>query len=328
MAFIDVLILTQIGQNLGLGHFKRMKILENFLNNNSITSKLLTFQEIEEKIIKKSQVIILDAREIELNLINYLISKNKKLISLDDLETSKPYLISVMSLPYTKTFGPNPNFEGYEYLILNPILNNVQKTEELDILITFGGEDPNNLTIKFLKNFSEILKDKKVGILIGELFKNKEEIKNICILKGIQLYQNVPAYKVISKSKTIVTSFGMTLYESLTLGKNVILFNASEYHHNLFRNSNLEEKYNVLEIAFCKGSEIVITRDIKNINFKNNENTFKIDITQNLNRWKELIERVFNIKENIDKTFGSVSINRFTDKTEFYKNGKTILINF
>ncbi|MFN4245637.1 MAG: hypothetical protein ACK4F9_05765 [Brevinematia bacterium] len=330
MATVDVLILTRIGENFGLGHFKRSKVLEKFLNDNSINTKVLNILDIDDSIISNSGVIMFDAREVDEYFVNHLLSKNKKLISLDDSETYKPYLVSVMSLPYVRIYGPSPNFEGYDYLILDPALGEIDsKSDELELVVTFGGEDPRGLTLVFLEKFSKVFEGNNSGVIIGELFRNKEVIRDICSSRGIKVFEGVPLYEIIASSRVVVTSFGMTLYESLVLGKSVILFNSSRYHHDLFKCSGLEEKYNVFEVGFCEGPGVVITGDLNDMSFSDmKKGRFEVNVFSNLNRWKMIFERVIDLRIQVKEMSGSKVTKRFPNKTDFLVQGRDISICF
>lgn len=319
-----IALITKYGQGTGIGHLKRMEVLNNFLLNKNITSEILNINNLHH--FNNIDLAILDAREVEEDIINTLLTKNIPTISLDDTETEKPSIISVLSLPYLKTKGPKPNFKGEKFLIINP---EIQKTEpqkeEFDILITFGGEDPNNLTSLFLNNFNELIKDKKTALLLGPLFKNKEEVKKLSLKLGIKVYENENIYTLISSSKIIVSSFGITTYESLVLGKKVILLNNSKYHHKLFKKSHLR-KYGVEEIGFLKDGTIIKTKQKPST-----KNICKLDLIpeKNLERWLKIVNIALESKTKDLKDFANTKVIDRTPKfTTFLKNGKIFKINF
>ncbi|MCX8029477.1 MAG: hypothetical protein N2712_05730 [Brevinematales bacterium] len=306
-----------------------MEVLKNFLNSNGIEAEIST-QKLQK--LEKYQVAVIDCREVELDLINNLLSKNIRIISLDDTQTFKPSLISVMSLPYLALEGPNPNFEGLEYLILDPKLLELQISQEIDILITFGGEDPKGLTTITLKNFLPLLKNKNVCIYVGKLFKNQKELLEICTQNEVEIFesQNTNLHHLIAKSKYVITSFGITLYESISLGKRVLLINNSKYHHELYTISKLNKK-GVYEIGYIDDEgKLCITQDIQQL-ISNEISTekFEIDITSNLFRWKDIIERIteLNIDFEMSKLINSKSIHRSTTETIFLIDKEKIKIS-
>ncbi|MGC8767013.1 MAG: hypothetical protein ACP5QP_04870 [Brevinematia bacterium] len=318
-----VALITKYGQGLGLGHIKRMKVLKTYLTEKEIDSEIFYLENLNYH--KNIKLAIIDAREVDKSLINELIKEKVPVISLDDTETEKPSIISIFSLPFLETKGPKPNFQGKEFLILDPEIQKTKKTgKEFDFLITFGGEDPNNLTELFLNKFKEVIEDKKTAILIGPLFKNREKIKKLAKELNIKVYENENIYSLIALSDTIITSFGITTYESLILGKHIILLNNSEYHHKLFLKSKLK-RYGIKEIGFLKNGKL-----IKNKPQINNETIakFSLNINENLERWANLIKLCLELENQINfKTlYGAKAIARTKEKTIFLKNNQTIIL--
>ncbi|MEN2998046.1 MAG: hypothetical protein ABDH28_03300 [Brevinematia bacterium] len=326
-----VLLLAEVGKGFGLGHYRRMQVLNNYLNSRGIVSNLSTLENINSHTLNKCKIIILDLREANKRLVAELISKQKLVISLDDLETRKPTIVSVLSLPYIKTYGPPPNFKGTNYLILNPKLLELKTKNTFDILITFGGEDPNNLTTFVLENFSSLFGNKTCCVFIGKAFTNKREIERICNSKGIEVFDESKSefYNILASSNTIVTSFGMTVYEALTLGKNILLFNNSEYHHKIFRRSGLEKSNRVKEIGYLRQGRWIKVADREFLTSPESKKNLEIDVTGNLERWLEIIERVAKIND-VDFNFISHSRAYYRDqnKTVFLKGNNVLELPF
>jgi len=310
-----VLLLTRKGKGFGLGHLKRMEVLRNFLLSKGIKVDLLLLEEFTYE-VRNYDVILTDAREIDEELVRNLVRSGKILISLDDIETYKPYVVSVFSLPH---FGVcwGANFDGIDYLILNPYLLEVEKSRDIDILITFGGEDPNNLTMFVLKNFSEFLRNKRVGVYVGELFKYTDYLKELKSFVSFEIFESryFNIHKLIGCSDVIITSFGITVYEALVLGKKVLLFNNSEYHHNITLMSGLIGK-GVFEVGYLDKKRFVFLNFPENIDFS--IPTINIDVSRNLDRWYSLVIRVLGLKGvDISKFWDSVVVSRSQNITVF-----------
>jgi spore coat polysaccharide biosynthesis predicted glycosyltransferase SpsG len=253
MAFMKVSILTKASRGYGYGHLRRSNILSDFLRSDGISSQVIDITSgCPEEV--NSDVLVVDARELKNDGLKRLLRLGKPIISFDDTETFKPYSVSIMSLPYLNLSGPSPNYEGMNFLILDPSILEVKplevrplevKPHEFDILITFGGEDPNSLTEIVLSKFADVgeFKDFSICVVIGSLFKGKEFLKEKARELGVFVIEPerpMDVIEAISKSRLVLTSFGITVYESLVLGKRVILLNNSEYHELIFRKSGLD----------------------------------------------------------------------------------------
>ena len=96
--------------------------------------------------------------------------------------------------------------------IPNKIKSNVK-----DILITMGGADPNNFTLKLLKYIKEL--DYNFHVVIGPSFSKidriEEEIKN---KDNIKLYFNANMLEMMKISDVAISAAGSTLYELGSMG--------------------------------------------------------------------------------------------------------------
>jgi spore coat polysaccharide biosynthesis predicted glycosyltransferase SpsG len=297
MAFMNVCILTKSGEGYGYGHIRRSNVLSDFLNKHGIKTSVvdLTSADVGEV---DADIIITDAREFESLKIKELLTLGKPIISFDDTQTYKPYLVSIMSLPYINIPDPLPNYEGSNFLVIDPSIENFKSQElEHDLLITFGGEDPNELTklvVSEIMKLGQIL-PLKTCILIGKLFKNKDLVTSMAQNLGICVIEpNDPSdvFVRISKSKIVVTSFGITVYESLILGKKVILLNNSDYHESLFRRSGLEGVVSSLGVY----REFDVMKFLKTIDeflVSNGTREIPIDPNNNLAKIKGIVELVY-----------------------------------
>lgn len=342
-----VFIVTRIGGGFGLGHYRRMEVLERYLNSKGIPSKVFLAEECNEivgnrqsadqsakepkskntnrenlklflgsssslssltgKLDPKSyyplcKIVILDVREADTNFVRKLLADGKIVISLDDVETYKPSIVSIVSLPYVRLKGPKPNFVGYKYLLLDPNLLSLRTSKEFDLLVTFGGEDPRNLTRLFIENFLEYFKSYKICVFTGDLFKDRESIEKICTSKGVRVFSSadVNLHELIARSDIIITSFGMSVYEALVLGKKVLLLNGSEYHHMLYKASKLENSGRVREIGYLRDDGVLVRRVEKPcFNDSQLKGRRVIDIYGNLARWEGILSRLSELK-NVD----------------------------
>jgi spore coat polysaccharide biosynthesis predicted glycosyltransferase SpsG len=301
MAFMKVSILTKASRGYGYGHLRRSNILSDFLRSDGISCQVIDIASgCPEEV--NSDVLVVDARELKNDEIKRLLRLGKPIISFDDTETFKPYSVSIMSLPYLNLSGPSPNYEGMNFLILDPSILEVQplevKPHEFDILITFGGEDPNSLTEIVLSKFAEVgkFKDFRICVVIGSLFREKEFLKEKARKLGVFVIEPerpMDVIEAISKSRLVLTSFGITVYESLVLGKRVILLNNSEYHELIFRKSGLDGWVRSLGVynEFDVYKFLNLVREV--LGSGGEAKALEINPIENLRRIEKIIFRVY-----------------------------------
>ena len=94
-------------------------------------------------------------------------------------------------------------------------------------LVSFGGSDPYNLSYYFLK--SEIPEDHKYTLNLGPLIPISSEnlASNITLVRSKTTRQFLD---LLFSHQVILCSFGVTVYEALTLGKPVIAICSSKDH--------------------------------------------------------------------------------------------------
>ena len=308
---MKVSILTKASRGYGYGHLRRSNILSDFLRSDGISSQVIDITSgCPEEV--NSDVLVFDARELKSDELKRLLRLGKPIISFDDTETFKPYSVSIMSLPYLNLSGPSPNYEGMNFLILDPSILEVKplevkplevkplevKPHEFDILITFGGEDPNSLTKIVLSKFAEVeeFKDFRICVVISSLFREKEFLKEKARKLGffvIEPERPIDVIEAISKSRLVLTSFGITVYESLVLGKRVILLNNSEYHELISRKSGLNGWFRSLGVynEFDVYKFLNLVREV--LGSSGEAKVLEINPIENLRRIEKIIFRVY-----------------------------------
>jgi len=100
------------------------------------------------------------------------------------------------------------------------------------VLISFGGEDPANLSSSLLDSLlkSDLLHGKDINLVIGPLFKEKNWPDEIRLIRNCNDLRSIMA-----DYDLIFTSYGLTCFEALASGAAVILLNPSRYHQRLSR---------------------------------------------------------------------------------------------
>lgn len=171
-------------------------------------------------------------------------------------------------------------FSGLDYVVLNKeatSLGELGCNVPRSIGITTGGSDPEKVLIKLIKMLmsENILENFKVNAFFGENFQWKEELTEF---RGVQNLNIVPYnLKDLAKSEIVISTFGVSTYELLYLGKAII--SVAHADINASGSSILDQRFNCL-------------LDLGNIENLSSEelNNCIIDLFQDFNKRKKLEE--------------------------------------
>jgi len=244
-----------ISENSGFGHLKRLlkflnddRFIVYFLQENTSwlksALKMMDLSHIEvfsisEIILKKIELdfIILDNKQTDTFLYDQL-SRIAPIISLDEGSLSREkscYTIDILP----NLLSVKPNYFNPGLLDLEIIDKNFKKRKNINkVLITFGGQDPYNLTEKAV----DLLKKRyELTTVIGPLFK-KNDFGVTKIVNPEKLSDIIPEFDIV------ITSFGITAYEAVALSTPVALLNPTKYHTQLSKKAGfyiLNEKWSI-----------------------------------------------------------------------------------
>ncbi|WP_147289742.1 hypothetical protein [Helicobacter sp. MIT 14-3879] len=198
---MQAIILTEAGNNFGLGHLSRCTALKNFLqkvnfnveiynrgdfiSDNCINFNWLAESEAKklESILKNKPLVIIDSYYANFEFCKYLVDNAKVCVFFDDFSRMKyprGAIIFNGALNASKYYidVENTIFSGIEYgLLRNEFLQREVKTINKDItrvLIALGGNDYNNNTQKVL----EIIEKEIVYADIDVVVSNKHKPLN------------------------------------------------------------------------------------------------------------------------------------------------------
>jgi len=225
-------------QEIGLGHvYNTLLIANDILNHNieflvdrksklaydKISSKnYKVFMQKNENIVDdikflNPDVVINDRLDTELSYVTSLKLLGMKVINFEDLgEGAKGADLVINAIYPEKEILPNHYF-GHDYFVLRdefmlssslPVSNEVQ-----NVLLTFGGVDPNNFTLKVLKSIYNycVKGGVSISIVAGFGYKHYESLVGY---KKIAIYKNAADISEhMKKSDLIFTSAGRTTYE-------------------------------------------------------------------------------------------------------------------
>ena len=253
-------------KEIGLGHvYNTLSIANEILNHNiiflfdkksklglSIVKKMnyQCFLQSNKKIIDdikslSPDVVINDCLDTETEFITALKQEKIKVISFEDIGPGASEADLVINAMYHEQKKIKNIFFGSKYFILrDEFLNiNSKKINKIvkNVLITFGGVDPNNFTLKTLHSISKfcLSNDIKINVITGLGYKNNNNIKTI--FPEIRLIKNTKFISnYIRSSDIIFTSAGRTTFEtaSFEIPSIVLCQNKRETTHFFAKEKN------------------------------------------------------------------------------------------
>lgn len=265
------------GKNYGIGHAIRILNIYNELknnkykfffviNNSSFAINFLIKNKISDKIIIKGpnellnkyflfnnskNILIFDTLGCDKNLISKvkLLSKNIKIISLEDIINFKKCDLTINSKLSTKLYlnrkiaNKFNVLQGSKYMILEKklFLNRkkryLAKKNNYKLLICTGGGDYRHLNKKIANILCEEPKY-NLSFLIGPGVKKSNPIYKISYKysKNIKLISNTKNIKkAVLSNDLILTTGGTTMFEAMCLGKSVISIESFAHQHSIIR---------------------------------------------------------------------------------------------
>lgn len=237
----------------GLGHVYNTLLIANDILNHKVTflvdkDSQLAYEIIASKNypvhIQKEESILVDIKKLNPDLVindkldtteeymDELKSLGIKSINFEDLgEGAKKADLVVNAIYPEKQVLPNHYF-GHNYFILRDEFIYSKQKEELDnvknVLITFGGVDPNNYTKKIIDIIYGYCQENsiKITVIAGFGYKKYDSLdkyKNILIKKNVA---NISKYML--EADLIFTSAGRTTYEIASIGTPTIVLAQNE----------------------------------------------------------------------------------------------------
>ncbi|MDB4191553.1 hypothetical protein N9802_07995 [Amylibacter sp.] len=251
---MTILLLTISSAEYGLGHLSRSQNLATSIRANKHEVILIDIYKNQEFTFYNGskRTVKLQFKKIKKSGVKKIIVDLPFQISIDELENFLGSFdlygiddISDKRLYYTKIFYPyvgNPHnliwdlrssvktFCGSKYAILNPYLDQLKRNRKIKtegVLVSFGGSDPCNLRHVFLT--SDIPLSYEFTLNLGPLIleEKRQPDLNVKIVRSTTSKQFLDLLSVHSK---IICSFGVTVYEALSLKKQVIAVCLSPDH--------------------------------------------------------------------------------------------------
>ncbi|MAW21306.1 MAG: acylneuraminate cytidylyltransferase [Flavobacteriales bacterium] len=265
------------GNNIiGLGHVYNTLIVANDILNHQITFLVdneseLALKVIQSKnypvLIQKKDDIIEDIKRISPDIIindrldtseDYIKSLKEqeyKVINFEDLGSGAEFSDAVINAIYPQRRSLPAHYFGQEYFILRDefILSDekVVQEEVNNILIAFGGVDPNNYTEKVIRTVNSYCKKNgiKITVILGFGYERDDTIRQYDNIHVKHNVSNISDYML--EADLIFTSAGRTIYEVASIGTPTIVMGQNEREMtHFFANaeygfSNLGLGYNI-----------------------------------------------------------------------------------
>lgn len=128
-----------------------------------------------------------------------------------------------------------------EFYDFKKIVKN-QNNEIKNVMLIFGGADPENLTGKVLKEFLVLNSNFNVLVVVGRSFAFREELNKLVSEYShtqckVQIVSNVTNVgELMFKSDLVFTSPGLTFFEALIVGTPVVGFHQNDQQKDEFKN--------------------------------------------------------------------------------------------
>ncbi|HOG63969.1 MAG TPA: methyltransferase domain-containing protein [Spirochaetota bacterium] len=302
-----VLFRVNAGNEYGSGHLERCLVLARLLRkqydpyflvkgDNRIGEILykenLNFklamhgfrEEVDDIRGLRPNLVFLDVMETPIEFVR-AIKEYAPVITLDDRGSgSEAATVTVYSLPLEKP--KMSNIDSNKYIVFRPEIADYEKTRYerkiRRILVTFGGSDPANLSNVFVR-ISKLSDPKIEWVFVrGQFNQNRWSEGNYNELKhGINLFEQ------IVQADLVVTSFGMTAYESAAIGTPVILCNPGQYHENLSEVAGIFGRLGVYKPAGKDGSD--------------NTSVLAREFSARIGDADQLMQQALQAREQVDK---------------------------
>ena len=256
-------------KKLGFGHVNRCKILARNLENKNTSCIFITqFKQTYEYFLSEGFIVFLIKKKNESEQINQIlkkenclklvidskrksikqltnnISKNIKIILIDNFLNSKSIDLTVISsVKNPRKKYPKNCIVGKEYVlhgIENLPKNKTQKNNS--ILISMGGSDKYNITKKIINSLLKKNINFEVNIVLGKLYDHEKQISKLINNNShFHIIHNPASLTSLMQESIIgIITFGITVYESAICRLPVFVISHSTENHE---SSKLVEKY-------------------------------------------------------------------------------------
>lgn len=185
---------------------------------------------------EKTDIIINDILNTEKSYMQQLKKLNIRIINFEDLGQGADYADAVINDIYEKRKEGNIYYWSSEYYIIKDefklAVPKEFSAEVKEVLVLFGGTDPNNLTQKTIDALLPVLQKKDIHctVILGMGYSETQQIKKkLENYENIEVHQNVRRIsKYMERADLALSSRGRTMYELAYMGVPTILLAQNE----------------------------------------------------------------------------------------------------
>jgi len=281
---------------------KKHQLGIDLIKNHNLNLKVFdTIREFWDIISNFSpSIVINDILDTKVDYINSLKEKKIFVVNFEDLGKGSKIADLIINALYEGKRNTGYYYWGKDYYILREEFHNIGNTEikkeVKNILITYGGTDPNNYSKKVLDVINNLnLKDLKINIILGLGYKQPELLKQSVkdYKLDLTIKQNVKNISTYMYQADIAfTSAGRTVYELASIGTPTIVLaqNEREVLHTF-----ADEKNGIINLGLgynCSDEEIkdVFLKLTNDFEFRKNVHNLMLK-----NKLKSGINNVINL---------------------------------
>lgn len=243
-----ILFVVTGNSNVGLGHVYNTLLIANDILNHKITflvdnNSKLAYDKIQSKnypvYIQESEDIIDDIIKLDPDIVindildtreSYILKLKKlnyKVINFEDLGAGAKKADFVVNAIYPEKEVLKNHYFGHKFFVLrDEFIYSSKKmvTQKVkNVLLTFGGVDPNNLTKKVIESISDYCHNKNIEITVIAGF-GYNRYESLIDFKNLKIEKNVSNIsKYMLDADIIFTSAGRTTYEIASIGTPAIV---------------------------------------------------------------------------------------------------------
>lgn len=258
----------------------------------------------------KADMLITDSYEVSEAYFDILTHYFRITGYVDDVNSMKmnvDFIINQNINAHTLDYSKNTNkktklFLGPQYCMIRKEFTDAFKDKKIkkevsDIMVTLGGMDDKNNTLKILQIIKSV--HQNIHVVLGSAF-SKKTIKDIEILsvqhRNIHLYKNANMSGLMKKCDIAISSCGSTLYELCSMNVpsiGIVIADNQKYSADFMKNNNLiADVFDIEEINIEKFKKSINT--LINNSDKRNEIIQRQKGTININGAANLAEKIVN----------------------------------
>lgn len=287
---MKVIILTEGGKNIGLGHISRCmslyaevtkrEILTDFIINGDVSSvdflRGITFKnenwlqgEFLHNYITADDYIIIDSYKAEKAVYDSIVKLSNQAMFIDDigrLDYPEGIIVNPSLDSSSIDYSNSPNnilLSGPDYVIVRPPFVGIKRKTALNglkrILITMGGTDVRELTPLLINNVCKKLEDIEFDIVIGSK-ETADFYEQYLGFKNVAIHYNIDAtemFNLMINCDLAITAAGQTIYELLATQTPFIPIQIIENQENNIRSLL---KYNPNQIVLKHDDNNLVER--------------------------------------------------------------------